>query len=59
MIHEDAENIINHVKGSYRPKNTDGKRSLSTLVSKTHNFVEYLLANDLFWYTYIEYKLKC
>ena len=58
MIHEDAGNIINHVLGSYRSKYTDGKRSLSTLVAKTHYFVEYFLANDLFWYTYIEYKLK-
>ena len=59
MIHEDAENIINHVYGSYRSKYTNGKRSLSTLVAKTHDFVEYFLANDLFWYKYIEYKLKC
>ena len=40
-------------------KYTDGERSLSTLVAKTHDFVEYFLANDLFWYSYIEYKLKC
>ena len=59
MIHEDAENIINHVLGSHRSKYTDGERSLSTLVAKTHDFVEYFLAYDLFWYTYIEYKLKC
>ena len=59
MIHEDAENIINHVLGSYRSKYTDGERSLSTLVAKTHDFVEYFLANDLFWYKFIEYKLKC
>ena len=52
MIHEDAENIINHVLGLYRSKYTDGKRSFSTLVTKTHDFVEYLLANDLFWYIY-------
>ena len=56
MIHEDAENIIIH---SNRSKYTDGERSLSTLVAKTHDFVEYFLANDLFWYKYIEYKLKC
>ena len=59
MIHEDAENIINYVLGSYRSKYTDGKMSLSTLVMKTHYFVKYFLANDLFWYTNIEYKLKC
>ena len=59
MIHEDAENTIIHVEGSYRSKYTDGKRSLSTLVAKTHDFVEYFLANDLFWYKCIEYKLKC
>ena len=59
MIHEDAENIINYMLGSYRSKYTDDERSLSTLVAKTHDFVEYFLANDLFWYTYIEYKLKC
>ena len=59
MIHEDAENIIIHVKGSYRSKYTDGERSSSTLVAKTHDFVEYFLANDLFWSVYIEYKLKC
>ena len=59
MIHEDAGNIINYMLGSYRSKYTDDERSLSTLVAKTHDFVEYFLANDLFWYTYIEYKLKC
>ena len=59
MIHEDAENIIINVKGSYRSKYTDGERSLSTLVAKTLDFVEYFLANYLFWYKYIEYKLKC
>ena len=59
MIHEDAENIIIFVKGSYRSKYTDGERSLSTLVAKTHDYVEYFLANDLFWYRHIEYKLKC
>ena len=59
MTQEDAENIIYHVLGSYRSKYTDGKRSLSTLVAKTHDFVEYFLANDLFWYEYIKYKLKC
>ena len=57
MIHEDAENIIIHVYGSYRSKYTDGKRSLSTLVAKTHDFVEYFLANDLFLYKYIEYNI--
>ena len=41
------------------PNTPDGNRSLSTLVTKTHDFVEYFLANDLFWNTYIEYKLKC
>ena len=41
------------------PNFTDGKRSLSTLVAKTHDLVEYFLANDIFWYKYIEYKLKC
>ena len=45
--------------GSYKSKYTDGERSLSTLVTKTHDFVEYFLANDLFWYKCIEYKLKC
>ena len=59
MIHEDAENIIIYVYGSYRSKYTDGERSISTLVAKTHDFVEYFLANDLFCYKYIEYKLKC
>ena len=59
MIHEDAENIIIHMQGSNRSKYTDGKRSLSTLVAKTHDFVENFLANDLFWYKYIEFKLKC
>ena len=48
MTQEDAENIIYHVYGSYRSKYTDGERSLSTLVTKTHDFVEYFLANDLF-----------
>ena len=32
----------------------DGERSLSTLVTKTHDFVEYFLANDRFWYKCIE-----
>ena len=59
MIHEDAENIIIHVQGSYRSKYTYNERSLRTLGAKTHDFVEYFLANDLFWYKYIEYKLKC
>ena len=40
-------------------KYTDGERSLSTLVMKTYDFVEYFLANDLFWYKCIEYKIKC
>ena len=59
MIHEGAKNIIIHMKGSYKPKYTNGERSLSTLVTKTHDFVEYFLANDLFWYKCIDYKLKC
>ena len=54
MKQEDAESIIFHMLGSYRSKYTDGERSLSTLVAKTHDFVEYFLANDLFWYKYIE-----
>ena len=40
-------------------KLTDGERALSTLVVKTHDFVDCFLANDLFWYKCIEYKLKC
>ena len=47
------------MQGSYKSKYTDGERSLSTLVTKTHDFVEYFLANDLSWYKCIEYKLKC
>ena len=58
MIHEGAKNIINHMQGSYKAKHTNGERSLSTLVTKTHDFVEYFLANDLFWYKCIDYKLN-
>ena len=45
--------------GSYKSKYTDGETSLSKFVTKTHDFVEYSLANYLFWYKCIEYKLKC
>ena len=30
-----------------------------TLVTKTHDFVEYFLANDLFLYKCIKFKLNC
>ena len=39
-------------------KDTDGVRSLSTLVSETHAFVDLFLTNDLFRYKCIKYKLK-
>ena len=39
MIHEGAKNIINHIKGFYKSKYTNGKRSLSTLVTKTHDLL--------------------
>ena len=59
MIHEGAKLLLITCKVYISPNTPDGERSLSTLVTKTHYFVEYFLANDLFWYKCIEYKLKC
>ena len=33
--------------------------SPNTPMAEVIDFVEYFLANDLFWYKYINYKLKC
>ena len=46
MIHEGAKLIINHMQGSYKSKYTDAERSLSTLVTKTHDFLELFFTND-------------
>ena len=58
MIHEGARNSFTHMRRSNKFKYTDGKRSFSALVTKTHDFVEFFRTNDLFRYTCIENKLK-
>ena len=43
MIQKDARNTLHHTWDANKSKYTAGERSLGTLVTKTHNFLEFLL----------------
>ena len=39
MIQKDARKTLHHTWDANKSKNTDGERSLGTLVTKTHDFL--------------------
>ena len=43
MIQKDATNTLHHTWDANKSKYTDGERSLGTLVTKTHDFLESFL----------------
>ena len=43
MIQKDARNTLHHTWDANKSKYTDGERSLGTLVTKTHDFLEFFL----------------
>ena len=42
MIQKDARNTLHHTWDANKSKYTDDERSLGTLVTKTHDFLEFL-----------------
>ena len=46
MIQKDARNTLHHTRDAHKSKYTDGERSFSTLVMKTHDVLEFFLTND-------------
>ena len=45
MMQKDARNTLHHTWDANKSKYTDGERSLGTLVTKTHDFLEFFLIN--------------
>ena len=43
MIQKDATNTLHHTWDANKSKYTDDERSLGTLVTKTHDFLEFFL----------------
>ena len=43
MIQKDARNTLHHAWDANKSKYTDDGRSLGTLVTKTHDFLEFFL----------------
>ena len=43
MIHKDDINTLHHTGDANKSKYTDGERSLGTLVTKTHEFLLFIL----------------
>ena len=46
MIQKDARNSLHHAQDANKSKYTDDERSLGTLVTKTHDFLEFFLTKD-------------
>ena len=58
MIQKDDRNTLHHTWDANKSKYTDGERSLGTLVTKTHDFLEFFLTKVLIMYKCIENKFK-
>ena len=46
MIQKDARNTLYHTCDTNKSKYTDGERSFGTLVTKTHDILEFFLTYD-------------
>ena len=46
MIQKDAGNTLHYTWDANKSKYTGGERSLGTLVTKTHDFLEFFLTKD-------------